>query len=169
MNGRTTLILIGVGVVALIVIAFVFLRLSNAKKKKRLLENLDKINQEKKSQIEENVTLPTSSTGENVSKDELYGKIEEPEPPVEEEEFPEEEYDEPDPIEEDYPRMPERSFADTSRHGIDRDKDFETFLDEHGYSRKIFDKTLLEKIREMPPEMKAIILGNIFDRFNDER
>ena len=168
MNSRTMLILIGVVVVAIIVIAFVFLRMSNAKKKKKLLENLDKINQEKKAQINEEITLPTSSTGENVSKDELMGKMEVPQV----EEIPEEEYEEPEPqepIEEDYPRMPERSFANTISPEIDRDREFERFLDEHGYSRKIFDKTLLEKIREMPPELKAIVLGNIFDRFNDER
>ena len=166
MNGKTTLILIGIAVVALIVIALVLLKMSNAKKKQKLLENLDKINQEKKAQIKEEITLPTSSTGQNLSKEEVYGKIEEPQ----NEEIYEEEYEEPKPRrEEPYPRMPDRNFAPPPRQGVDRDLEFEQFLDEHGYSRKIFDKPLLEKIREMPPEIKAIVLGNIFDKFNDDK
>ena len=169
MNSRTILILVGVAVVALIVIALVFYALSNAKKKKRLLENLDKIKREKKAQLDNEVTLQTSSTGENVSKDEPFGKIEEP--PIEDTPEDYEEEPEPqDPFPRAYPRMPDRSFANSSFNPeFDRDEEFEKFLDEHGYSRKIFDKTLLEKIREMPPELKAIVLGNIFDRFNDDK
>ncbi len=165
---KIILILIGVGVVALAIVVLVLLKISNAKKKQKLLENLDKINREKKAQINEEITLQTKSTGENVSKDELFEQVEKPQP---EEDINDEGFDEPERHfrrrEEPYPRMPERSFANNQNSDIDRDREFQTFLDEHAYSRKIFDKTLLEKIREMPPEMKAIVLGNLFDRFND--
>ena len=130
-------------------------------------EKKDKINREKKAQIEEEITLQNTSTGENLSKDDFFQQTEEPQ----HEEMFDESFEEPesqyDRREELYPRMPERSFANNARADVDRDRDFETFLNEHAYSRKIFDKTLLEKIREMPPEMKAIVLGNLFDRFND--
>ena len=50
-----------------------------------------------------------------------------------------------------------------------RDQEFEDFLDEHAFSRKVFDKNLLNKIKKLPPEIKSVIMGNIFDKFNDDK
>ncbi len=45
--------------------------------------------------------------------------------------------------------------------------DFEKFLDKHSYTRRIIDKNLLKKLQELPPEIKAIVISNIFTRPQD--
>lgn len=45
--------------------------------------------------------------------------------------------------------------------------DFESFLDKHSYTRRIIDKNILKKIQELPPEIKAIVISNIFTRPQD--
>lgn len=45
--------------------------------------------------------------------------------------------------------------------------DFEEFLNEHSFSRRVFDNDLLAQIRNLPPKIKAIILGNVFNKFDD--
>ena len=47
-----------------------------------------------------------------------------------------------------------------------REDDFEEFMNEHSYSRKIFDSTILNSIKDLPPKLKAIIIGNIFDKYD---
>ena len=48
------------------------------------------------------------------------------------------------------------------------DREFEEFLDEHAFSRKILNKDILENIKDLSPELKAIILTNILNKFEDE-
>ena len=174
MGTKTILILIAVGVVAIIVIALVFFMLSNQKKKKLLMDNLDKIKKEKQLQNTGSVTYTNTAQGEISSKEKISEQIEHPMPEMQENvqdqmqendvyNRREERYDMP------YPRMPDRQFTNSGENQIDRDKEFDDFLNEHAYSRKIFDKTLLDKIREMPPEMKAMLLGSIFDKFGDDK
>ena len=50
---------------------------------------------------------------------------------------------------------------------IDRDEDFDKFMDEFSYSRAPKNKSLLEQIEKLPPKTKAIILNNIFNKFDD--
>lgn len=45
--------------------------------------------------------------------------------------------------------------------------DFEEFLDEHAYSRRILNKDILSKIKDLPPEIKAVILSNVFNKYDD--
>ncbi len=45
--------------------------------------------------------------------------------------------------------------------------DFEDFLDKHAYSRRILNKDILSKIRQLPPEIKAVILSNVFNKYDD--
>ena len=45
--------------------------------------------------------------------------------------------------------------------------DFEKFLDKHSYTRRIIDKNLLKKLQNLPPEIKAIVISNIFTRPQD--
>ena len=45
--------------------------------------------------------------------------------------------------------------------------DFEQFLDEHAYSRRILNKDILSKIKDLPPEVKAVILSNVFNKYDD--
>ena len=45
--------------------------------------------------------------------------------------------------------------------------DFEAFLDKHSYTRRVLDKDILKKIQELPPEVKAVVISNIFSRPQD--
>lgn len=45
--------------------------------------------------------------------------------------------------------------------------DFEHFLDEHSFTRRVLDKNILRKIQKLPPEIKAIVISNIFTRPQD--
>ena len=45
--------------------------------------------------------------------------------------------------------------------------DFEEFLDQYSYTRKIIDKDLLKKLNSLPPEIKEIILGNVFNKYDE--
>ena len=48
-----------------------------------------------------------------------------------------------------------------------RDKEFEDFLNEHALSRRILNKDILEKLKDLPPDIKAIILSNVFNKYDD--
>jgi len=48
-----------------------------------------------------------------------------------------------------------------------RDEEFEAFLNEHSYSRRVLDNELLAEIKNLSPKTKAIILGNLFNKFED--
>jgi len=45
--------------------------------------------------------------------------------------------------------------------------DFEKFMNEHSFSRKVFNKPLLERIKKLPPDIRMLILGNVLDRIDD--
>ena len=47
--------------------------------------------------------------------------------------------------------------------------DFEEFMDEHSYSRLFADKTLYEQIKDLSPELKAIIFSGLFKRIDDDK
>ena len=47
------------------------------------------------------------------------------------------------------------------------DDDFEDFLNEHSFTRKVLDKDMVAKLNSMPPEVRAMILGNMFNKFED--
>jgi hypothetical protein len=47
------------------------------------------------------------------------------------------------------------------------DEDFEDFLDTHSYTRKIIDKDLLKRFGNLSPEMKDILLSNMFNKYDD--
>lgn len=47
--------------------------------------------------------------------------------------------------------------------------DFEDFMDKHSYSRLFADKTLYEQIKDLSPELKAIIFSGLFKRIDDDK
>ena len=47
-----------------------------------------------------------------------------------------------------------------------KEEDFEQFLDNYSYTRKIIDKDLLKKLNSYPPEIKEIILSNILNKYD---
>ncbi len=50
---------------------------------------------------------------------------------------------------------------------LNRDEDFDKFMDEFSYSRVPKNKSILEQIDKLPPKTKAIVLNNIFNKFDD--
>ncbi|MBO5394433.1 MAG: hypothetical protein J6A28_00815 [Clostridia bacterium] len=50
---------------------------------------------------------------------------------------------------------------------LTRDEEFEQFLNEHSFSRRVLDKDILDEIKSLSPKMKAIVLGNVFNKFDE--
>ena len=133
--------------------------------------------EDRQSELEEqNISLSKTPQGENVSEEELFGssgqqgffassKIN-PDAQDDYQRQPRQNKRE----EEELPRMPSRpTYREEQEMRKNRDQEFEDFLDEHAFSRKVFDKNLLNKIKKLPPEIKSVIMGNIFDKFNDDK
>lgn len=45
--------------------------------------------------------------------------------------------------------------------------DFEEFLNEHSYSRKIINQDIIANLKDLSPEIKAVIISNLFSRPDD--
>lgn len=50
---------------------------------------------------------------------------------------------------------------------LTRDEEFEEFMNEHAFSRRVLDKSVLDEIKSLSPKMKAIVLGNVFNKFDE--
>ena len=48
-----------------------------------------------------------------------------------------------------------------------RDQDFENFLNEYSYTRAVGDKDLMKQLKNLSPKVKALLLGKIFNKFDD--
>lgn len=180
MNSVTIAIIIGVSVVVAIAAVMLFMTISNKRKSKKLQEHLKKIKQQDKTKEleEQNISIANTTQGENVSEEEIFGtssgqqgffassKIRD----TQEDEVNGRPFRPNRREEEELPKMPNRpSYREEQEKRKSRDEDFENFLDEHAFSRKVFDKNLLNKIKKLPPEIKSVIMGNIFDKFNDDK
>lgn len=178
MNSTLILIIVVVAVALLIALSITFLVLSNKKKSKKLQASLEKYNKEKQSdeeKIEDQVTIPKNIVGENVSSEEIFGdnpnsgffyesKEEENEEDEDDDIFLDKREDN---LRNRRQQRPQEPVEEDERRK--RDEEFEQFLDDHAFSRKVFDKTLLEQIQDLPPDVKAIIFGNIFDKYDDHK
>lgn len=65
-------------------------------------------------------------------------------------------------LDDDEDKKPSKKHSKTRKQPKD---DFEDFLDNYSYTRKIIDKNLLKKLNSLPPEVKDIILGNVFNKY----
>ena len=168
MNKTTLLILIGVGVFVLLIGFIIIIRINNRKRFKKLQENLKKFRQENENLSQEDkISLPkeedfdmSSSSDIDFSNkdfglDEEQGKFE------------------------DFQSVDTSPFSDLNEFSevqfdmkptlSKSDDDFEKFMNEHSYSRKVFNKPLLEKIKKLPPDVRMLLLSNVFDRYDDDK
>lgn len=173
MNKTTLLILIGVGVFVLLIGFIIIIRINNRKRFKKLQENLKKFRQENENLSQEDkISLPkeedfdmSSSSDIDFSNkdfglDEEQGKFE------------------------DFQSVDTSPFSDLNEFSNNElsevqfdikptlsksDDDFEKFMNEHSYSRKVFNKPLLEKIKKLPPDVRMLLLSNVFDRYDDDK
>lgn len=175
MNTTTLIILICAGVLFLIVGFIVIIRLNNGKRSKKLQASLKKLNQEKESLEKDNkVFLPkedelyTSANIENT-----VGLENDKSPTIEDYVQDEQAQEEiPSEISEDFKEEFNTVYnpmGNKSQEFKLKEDDFEAFMNEHSYSRKVFNKPLIEKIKKLPPDVRMLLLSNVFDRFDDEK
>lgn len=191
MDLTTILIIIGAAIIAILIIAVIFIRISNKKRFKKLQDNIKKYKAENDNfgnEVNVKVSDDKTATVENPTMVEQY---------VPENEVPS--YQNNPPIIEDYDVdvedddddipdfIPRRRNRDERRnvYGRDRrassmlnrthyesndndeDDDFEEFLNEHSYSRRILNNDLIKNLKDLPPDIKAIILSNVFNKYDD--
>ena len=174
---RSLVILIIAAVVLIGIIAAVisFVTISNKAKSKKLQENIEKYKKENANNgLGENLDLSKNVLGENVTEEEIFSNKQQQ---VSNDDFFNEDKDlkqsrEPQMQtlndDEDYPRMPDFNSKNNEEQAKrNRDQEFEDFLDEHAFSRKVFDKNMLEQIQDLSPEQKLMLMENIFGRLDD--
>lgn len=191
MNTIALICIICGGILLLFIVAIIFIRRSNKKRFQRLQENLNKYKEENKNFEQDNkITLskePEAPQNESVTQETsepINIKLENTQQEnTEKSQQPIiEEYDGWHDEPKVYKRKPQsisnedffkdelRKFIETnekSKKKPDKTDDFEDFMNEHAYSRRIFNKDLLSKIRDLPPEIKAVILSNVFNKYDD--
>lgn len=183
-------IIIGVVAVVFIIALITFLSITNKRKSKQLQDNLTKYKQQNKEEENTSISLSTNEVGQNISEEELFSDdFKEPEVEEKIDDFKDFDFNfddflpktnfKPRDMEEGRREDRPRSFNENSfprrpdhrrieREKKARDDDFEQFLNEHSFTRKVFDKSLLSQIKKMPPEIKAVIMSNVFDKFHDD-
>lgn len=191
MNTIALICIICGGILLLFIVAIIFIRRSNKKRFQRLQENLNKYKEENKNFEQDNkITLskePEAPQNENIIQETRepadiklentqQENTEKSQQPIIEEydgwhDEPKEYKRKPQSISnEDFFKDELRKFIETnekSKTKPDKTDDFEDFMNEHAYSRRIFNKDLLSKLRDLPPEIKAVILSNVFNKYDD--
>lgn len=197
MSTTTLLIIIGAGVLAILIAVFVVVRLRSRKKAKSLQENLNKYKKENEGSIENDARIslpsenarienkpaneiPTRDEGNNI--DVQVNKTINKSGAIVEDYVPDVEQ----PLPSMYPKMTEtyddmsfeeNSYAETYKSSenmyqsnpFQQEDDFDKFMNEHSYSRKVFNKTLLDKFKKLPPDVRMLLLSNVFDRIDDDK
>lgn len=191
MNTIALICIICGGILLLFIVAIIFIRRSNKKRFQRLQENLNKYKEENKNFEQDNkITLskePEAPQNESVTQETSepiniklentqQENTEKSQQPIIEEydgwhDEPKEYKRKPQSISnEDFFKDELRKFIETnekSKKKPEKTDDFEDFMNEHAYSRRIFNKDLLSKLRDLPPEIKAVILSNVFNKYDD--
>ena len=191
MNTIALICIICGGILLLFIVAIIFIRRSNKKRFQRLQENLNKYKEENKNFEKDNkITLskePEAPQNESVTQETRepadiklentqQENTEKSQQPIIEEydgwhDEPKEYKRKPQSISnEDFFKDELRKFIETnekSKKKPEKTDDFEDFMNEHAYSRRIFNKDLLSKLRDLPPEIKAVILSNVFNKYDD--
>ena len=182
MSSTLIIILVACGIFLFLVLVAVLIHLSN-KRRRNNIDNRIKQYKSEASPVDEKITLSkdiTAQTAENLEDDK-----------EKKEALENKEQEHIEPIIEDYINSAEflgqnenkkkkkssRSKPYTRQQNTsvrinnnieDRDKEFEDFLNEHALSRRIVNNEILEKLKDLPPNIKAIILSNVFNKYNDD-
>ncbi len=170
-------------ILLLLIVAIIFIRRSNKKRFNKLQENLKKYKAEKES-LENDNKITLSKDEEEIDTGEVKQN------PIANEES---ENKTLKPIIEDFDFKPQNTKktnqnntnsiqSDNDFNQLDflnqirinknsnrqqKKDDFEEFLDEHAYSRRIINKDIMSKIKNLPPEIKALILSNVFNKYDE--
>ena len=162
------------GVLIVFILTILLIRKSNRKRFKKLQENLKKYQQENEDfgkDGDPDVMKGVSVSEENTKFDAGVPIIEDyvPEKP----QNTEKETAQSEPI-----KMPEHDDFDfdsflekespKEKARRKHDEEFESFMNEHAFSRRVLDKNMVDKIKNLPPDIKAIILNSVFDKFDNK-
>lgn len=163
--------IIGGAVLLALIVATIFIRRSNKKRFQRLQENINKYKKENEAFDNDNRIV--------LSKDEPESEKQEAQPVVHtkpENAVIEDYYEEPPkPINQNRKRSDQYNYRRNNiknavkSQNQNEDDDFEQFLNEHSYSRKILSGDLISKLQDLPPEIKAVILSNVFNKYDDDK
>lgn len=164
------ILIVCAGVLFLFIMFVVCIRISNKKRFNRLQANLKKLEQEKedfendKSINFEDVFAEIDQVAQSGAVVEDYVAEEDKEP--QQEEIKSNFLNEENNLFEDEKRNFSKK-SDVLNARKKRDKEFEEFLNQHAYSRKILDKNLLDKLKTLPPELKETLLNSMFEKFDN--
>lgn len=171
MSGTLLYCIIGGAVLLALIVATIFIRRSNKKRFQRLQENINKYKKENEAFDNDNRIV--------LSKDEPESEKQEAQPVVHtkpENAVIEDYYEEPPkPINQNRKRSNQYNYRRNNiknavkSQNQNEDDDFEQFLNEHSYSRKILSGDLISKLQDLPPEIKAVILSNVFNKYDDDK
>lgn len=170
MSGTLLYCIIGGAVLLALIVATIFIRRSNKKRFQRLQENINKYKKENEEFDNDNRIV--------LSKDEPESEKQEAQPVAHtkpENAVIEDYYEEPPkPINQNKKRSNQYNYRRNNiknavkSQNQSEDDDFEQFLNEHSYSRKILSGDLISKLQDLPPEIKAVILSNVFNKYDDK-
>lgn len=171
MSGTLLYCIIGGAVLLILIVAIIFIRRSNKKRFQRLQENINKYKKENEAFDNDNRIV--------LSKDEPESEKQEAQPVVHtkpENAVIEDYYEEPPkPINQNRKSSNQYNYRRNNiknavkSQNQSEDDDFEQFLNEHSYSRKILSGDLISKLQDLPPEIKAVILSNVFNKYDDDK
>lgn len=143
--------------VAVLALFLIFMVVSNKKKKKRLQANLTKIQQEKENfDFDQKLIFDEDQKEDSPEIEELAKEERKTEEGVED-------------VLADVPSELCANIDEFEKEILNKksqDDDFEDFLNENAFSRKILDETLVNKLRKLSPEMQTMILNSIFNKFD---
>lgn len=170
MSTTALICIICAGVLLFFILMIVLIRRSNKKRFNKLQENINKYKQENQ-EFDKNNKITLSKEAEEPKEKAQEENTQPKEEPVIEE-YIDDRFLRNQPQREHINRrtMPARNpnlQMQNNRNFSQKQDDFERFLDEHAYSRRILNKDILSKIKDLPPEVKAVILSNVFNKYDD--
>ena len=65
------------------------------------------------------------------------------------------------------PQIKQRLVEQKKQNQRDRDKEFDDFMNQHSYSRVVSNKNLIKQMNKLPNKVKALLLGNVFNKFDE--
>lgn len=181
MSTLSIIIIVCAVILVAIIALIVFIRLQNKKRFNKLQEDLKKYKAENEKIDNDDQKIFISEENGNINETKIIPnldtdvKIDEQKGPIIEDYVPEEQTMNVSPM---YQKREKRSyfapkrFENNIRPEVKPRKnevdDFDEFMNEHSYSRRVLNNDIMGKIKNLPPEVKAIILSNVFNKHDED-
>ncbi len=178
MDSTLLIVIICASVVVAIGLLILLVHRANKKSAEKLQQNINKYKKlSQQVEINSKVTLPTeekieTAKEETPNKEEILSEVNPAEEantnPFIEEYVDEDVYTN---FQRDY--IKNKILSANKNRAVQQEKtyssqdDFEEFLNEHSYSRKIINQDIIANLKDLSPEIKAVIISNLFSRPDD--